>query len=769
MKMLRHTPLLLPLALAALAGCRDGELPTSPLTGGPPAFSQGTSGSGPFAYVANWGSNTVSVINTSTNLVEQTVDVGSIPWDVAFTPDGTLAYVANAGSNTVSVISTGTHQVLTSIDVGEYPNGVAFTPDGTQAYVTNRFSNTVSVISTSTNSVVHTISVGEAPDGVAITPDGTRAYVVNFSSNTVSVISTGTNAVFATIGMAAGAGVQRVAITPDGEYAYVTAANHDGVRVIDIASNMVDGTIGVGSKPNSVAFTPDGERAYVTNFSIGGPVSVIDTETRAVGSISGFSMALDVATSPDGGYVYVTNFGSSTVSVINTSTNTVEQTIDVGENPAGIAIMPAPPTPSTDNTPPLVTPNVDGTLGENGWYTSDVTVTWSVVDPESDITSPACAPATISSDTSGQEVACSATSAGGISDRSVTITRDATPPVVVETEIFDGGAYIDGNQPEPICSTTDAVSGVATAATYSLSGAGTITVTCSGAVDNAGNTAAPVTKTFTVLYRLFVMIDNSGGSGTVSLSPQKNFYSHGEVVTLTAEPAKGSIFSAWLWDLSGTANPATLVMDASKGVMAVFTEGRGSTTQTLTVMVTGPGMVSSIPGGILCTEDTSPCIASFSKNTSVELFNTLFNGATFSGWSGDLSGTKDPAQLTMNADRSVGASFAAPNALLLSIQADGTLEKQDGTAFISGSITCSTPTADLSVHVDVTQVQGKGRNATTISGSGTTQTFFCDGTVDLGFGITPNSPAGSKFEGGAVTVTATAPGTSPVTQTVQLK
>ena len=768
MKMLRHT-VLLPLALAALAGCQDRELPTSALTEAPPAFSQGASGSGPFAYVANYGSNTVSVINMSTNMVERTVDVGSIPWDVAFTPDGTLAYVANAGSNTVSVIHTGTHQVVTSIDVGEYPNGVAFTPDGRHAYVTNRYSHTVSVINTTTNTVLTSIAVGDYPDGVAITPDGTRAYVVNFSSNTVSVINTSTNAVFATIGMAAGAGVQRVAITPDGEYAYVTAANHNGVRVIDIESNMVVGTIGVGSKPNGVEFTPDGKRAYVTNFSIGGPVSVIDTETRAVGSISGFSLALDVATTPDGGYVYVTNFGSSTVSVINTSTNTVEQTIDVGTNPAGIAVMPAPPTPSTDNTPPLITPNVTGTLGQDGWYTSDVTVRWSVVDPESNITSPACAPTTISSDTSGQDVACNATSAGGISNESVTITRDATPPVVIETEIVDGGAYTDGNQPEPICSTTDAVSGVATAATYSLSGAGTVTVTCSGAVDNAGNTTPPVTKTITVLYQLFVMVNNTDGSGTVNVSPQKNFYSHGDVVTLTAVPANGSIFSAWLWDLAGTTNPATFVMDGSKSAMAVFTAARGSTTQTLTVTVTGPGMVSSTTGGIACTEDTSPCSANFSKNTKVELSTSRFNGATFTGWSGDLSGTKDPIELTMNGDKSVAASFAAPSALMLSIDANGIIDKQSGTAFINGSITCSTPTANLSVSVVVTQVQGRGRNATTVSGSGTTQTFFCDGTVNLGFGVTPSSPAGSKFAAGAVTVTATAPGASPVTRTVQLK
>src|SRR5204862_18910 len=42
---------------------------------------------------------------------------------------------------------------------------------------------------------------------------------------------------------------------------------------------------------------------------------------------------------------------------------------------------------ASDTTAPIITPNVAGTLGSNGWYTSDVTVSWSVVDAESTISS----------------------------------------------------------------------------------------------------------------------------------------------------------------------------------------------------------------------------------------------------------------------------------------------------------------------------------------------------------------------------------------------
>ncbi|MGA9140126.1 MAG: SdrD B-like domain-containing protein, partial [Methanocella sp.] len=62
-----------------------------------------------FAYVTNAGSNSVSVIDTSTNtVVGSPIPVGGAPVDVAITPDGTRVYVTNQASASVSVIDTST-------------------------------------------------------------------------------------------------------------------------------------------------------------------------------------------------------------------------------------------------------------------------------------------------------------------------------------------------------------------------------------------------------------------------------------------------------------------------------------------------------------------------------------------------------------------------------------------------------------------------------------------------------------------------------------
>ncbi len=123
---------------------------------------------GPFAYVANKGAGTVSVIDTSTNAVTATVTVGSNPFGIAITPNGSYAYVANEGAGTVSVIDTSTNVVTATVTVGTQPTGVAITPNGSYAYVANNGSASVSVIDTSTNVVTATVTVGTGPRGVAI-------------------------------------------------------------------------------------------------------------------------------------------------------------------------------------------------------------------------------------------------------------------------------------------------------------------------------------------------------------------------------------------------------------------------------------------------------------------------------------------------------------------------------------------------------------------------------------------------------------------------
>ena len=111
-----------------------------------------------------------------------------------------------------------------------------------------------------------------------------------------------------------------------------------------------------------------------------------------------------------------------------------------------------------DGTPPVIEPQVTGTLGDNGWYTSAVTLAWSVTDPESEVLgSYGCEPVTLESDAETQ-FSCSAHSAGGVAHQEVVIKLDRVPP---DTH-FTGAPPVAGNDPngEFTFTGTDAISGV---------------------------------------------------------------------------------------------------------------------------------------------------------------------------------------------------------------------------------------------------------------------------------------------------------------------
>jgi YVTN family beta-propeller protein/uncharacterized repeat protein (TIGR03803 family) len=300
---------------------------------------------GPFAYVANNSSSTVSVINIPTGQVVNSILVGSGPWGAAISPDQTQVYVSNSQSNSVSVVNAASGGVVANIPVGSSPLGVAFTPDGTAAYVVNSASNNVSVINTASQTVTATVTVQSSPLGVAmaVTSVGTFAYVTNSGSNSVSVIAVGSNPVVVQT-IPVGTGPSGVAVTPNSSLAYVSNAGSNTVSVISVATNTVTATIPVGTSPLGVAFTPDSNFAYVAN-SASNTVSVIYTANGAVvATVAGFNEPNQVALTADGTSAYVTNENANTASVITTASNTVTGTVAVGGAPIGVAIATAAPT-----------------------------------------------------------------------------------------------------------------------------------------------------------------------------------------------------------------------------------------------------------------------------------------------------------------------------------------------------------------------------------------------------------------------------------------
>ena len=121
-------------------------------------------------YVANVASNSVNVIDGSTNTI--TEPPNQTPRELAFDSANGYIYVADVYSNTVSVIDGKTNTLVTSIPTGgSIVDGVAYDSSNGNIYAVNAGSGTMSVIDGSTNKVTETISVGPNPIEAAFDPD----------------------------------------------------------------------------------------------------------------------------------------------------------------------------------------------------------------------------------------------------------------------------------------------------------------------------------------------------------------------------------------------------------------------------------------------------------------------------------------------------------------------------------------------------------------------------------------------------------------------
>jgi YVTN family beta-propeller protein len=131
-----------------------------------PTFPQSVyiSPDGLLAWVTLPFNNAIYVIDTLTQTVARTLGV-TAPYGIAFNSTGTRAYIANNGSSTIQVMDTTTYQTVKTYNVGTAPVDVLITNDNGFLFVTNNGGGSVSVIDL-TNDDVQTVAVGPNPRGL---------------------------------------------------------------------------------------------------------------------------------------------------------------------------------------------------------------------------------------------------------------------------------------------------------------------------------------------------------------------------------------------------------------------------------------------------------------------------------------------------------------------------------------------------------------------------------------------------------------------------
>ncbi len=240
---------------------------------------------------------------------------------------------------------------------------------------------------------------------------------------------------------------------------------------------------------------------------------------------------------------------------------------------------------TSDTSPPVITPTVSPAPNGAGWDHSPATITWTVTDSLSPITSmTGCDPTTLSSDSSGTTYTCTATSRGGTAAQSVTVKLDQVAPLLTGAATTTPNAHGWYNAPVTIHWTcSDALSGVAgtcpTDTTLSSEGSAvTASASVSDVADNVTNatstpvqidTHAPVTTASAVptwnnndVVLTLSATDNLSGVNTTNYTVDGGPVQSGNSIVLTAEGIHTVQF--WSTDLAGnteTPNTATVRID----------------------------------------------------------------------------------------------------------------------------------------------------------------------------------------------------------------
>jgi subtilisin family serine protease len=183
--------------------------------------------------------------------------------------------------------------------------------------------------------------------------------------------------------------------------------------------------------------------------------------------------------------------------------------------------------------------------------------------------------------------------------------------------------------------------------------AGTAT-TCSVNI----SAAKSVVASFTLKPVLTVAIGGSG-NGTVTSTDSgiacgndcNESYLPSTDVRLDALALAGSVFESWSGACSGTVPTCVVNMSAAKSVTANF-----AVKPVLTIALSGggTGTVTSVDGGVSCGTD---CTESYAPSLLITLNAAPAAGSTFDGWSGACTGQSTSCTVTMDASKSVGASF----------------------------------------------------------------------------------------------------------------
>ena len=278
------------------------------------------------------GNGSVSVIDTDANRVAATIPVHKLPYYIDVDAAGERAYVANSGSNTVSVIDLARRREIGVVGTGEQPGLARISPDMRSLVVTNRGGGSVSIFGVEPYAAAGATGVNghqagpkheakeELPRLRAVftgCPGATDAVILNDSSKAYIACSDGHQVMAVSL-----------AAAPES-----WAAKQNPTLLTDHMLALMD----VGQTPVQLALKPDGGEIFCANFG-SDSVSEIETGTNEVGGTYTIgSKPVYGVVSADNGTLWVADFGGDSINLWSIDDGKLAGSVRTGHAPDALA------------------------------------------------------------------------------------------------------------------------------------------------------------------------------------------------------------------------------------------------------------------------------------------------------------------------------------------------------------------------------------------------------------------------------------------------
>jgi len=351
-------------------------------------------------YAANQTSNTVSVIDPSSNRLLGVIRLGDplpaalsplysgqlLVHGLGYSPDGKTLAVVSIASNSVALIDTTTNRVKRIVYVGRSPHEAFFTPDGGELWVAVRGEDYISVIDSATMAEISRITVANGPGMTMFGADGRYAFVCSSFTPELVVIDATTHEIVKRLPQASPF-CPDIAVSPENDEVWITLKDVGKVQVFSAKPPFEQrALLETGPITNHVNLVNNrnGKFAYVT---IGGLNEVKVFRRGATPQLAATilvnGLPHGVWPSGDGSRVYVALENGNAAAVIDTLTNRVVANVPIGQTTQALVYVPNAVTTGTgtENLVPLGEAGNSASLSLEGvGFTSRRAQGWAAVN-----------------------------------------------------------------------------------------------------------------------------------------------------------------------------------------------------------------------------------------------------------------------------------------------------------------------------------------------------------------------------------------------------